>query len=300
MTIGVDVIMPVYNEERLLDLIDEIQSTPLTKYKLYLTIVDDGSSQPIADKVKQCDHLQIVRHSVNMGNGAAIKTGLFATQRELVVLMDGDGQHNPMYLEGLVDQLEKYDLVIANREKWANCGFFRAWANRFYCVLAGWLVDREIKDITSGFRAFKRSSFYRVFGVFPNKFSCPITLALFACLLNRTIGYYPITVRRRSGKSKIRIVRDGISFTHGIIKIGMLGNPMKFFYTLAAMLATTGVVYVCFNTLFIGRLFLPSGASVLFILGGISLVIAHIVDFARMILVLTIHEEGEFGGNKMR
>lgn len=288
MPIEVDCIIPVVDEGGLAALIQEIRSTPLKDHSLFITVVDDGSLRPIADGLVQDDRLRILRHPVNLGNGAAIKTGLFSTGREIVVLMDGDGQHNPAYLQGLLDGLGTSDLVIASRANWVNCGFFRASANRLYCAAAGWLLGRQIDDITSGFRAFRRSVFCRVFPIFPNKFSSPITLALFAHLMNRTVSYHPIVVRRREGKSKIRIVSDGVRFLHGIMKIGILANPMKFFYALAAVLATTGLVYTVANSFITHRIFVPGGASILFILMGMSLVTAHIVDFARLILILTI------------
>lgn len=291
MPIEVDCIIPVYNEDRIESLIQEIRSTPLKKYTLFITLVDDRSDRPITDRLQQDPQLRIIRHPINAGNGAAIKSGLFATRRELVVLMDGDGQHDPSYLEGLLDELETCDLVIANREQWANCGFFRAGANRFYCALAGWLLGRPIKDITSGFRGFKRSLFYRVFPLFPDKFSSPITLVLFAHLLNRTITYHPITVRRRSGKSKIRVIYDGTRFLHSILKIGILANPIRFFYAVALLLAAAGCAYTAWNTAYIGRLFIPNGAAILFALTGMSLVIAHIVDFARLILIVTVSDK---------
>ena len=176
MPIEVDCIIPVFNEDSIESLIREIRSTPLEGYALFITIVDDGSLRPVSEQIPQDAGLRIIRHPRNFGNGAAIKSGLFSTQREFVVLLDGDAQHDPAYLKGLLDGLERFDLVIASRRDWVNCGFSRAWANRFYCATAGWLMGREFSDITSGFRAFRRSLFYRVFPVFPDKFSSPITL----------------------------------------------------------------------------------------------------------------------------
>lgn len=291
MNIEVDCIIPVYNEEDITSLINEIESASTGKYQLYLTIVDDGSDIPVASKIQSSSMIQVIRHHDNLGNGAAIKTGLFATRRELVVLMDGDGQHDPSYLERLIDSLERYDLVIASREHWINCSVYRALANSFYCHLASWLLGRKIMDITSGFRAFKRSLFHKVFPAFPNKFSSPITMVLFAYLMNRTVGYCPSLVRKRAGKSKIRILHDGLRFMHCILKIGVLANPIKFFYSFAAVLVVIGLTYVALTSISIERLFIPAAAIIVFILAGMSLVISHIVDFAKIILVLILHDE---------
>lgn len=291
MKIEVDCIIPVYNEEEITSLISEIESASTGKYQLYLTIVDDGSIIPVKSKIKSSTMIQIITHRDNLGNGAAIKTGLSATQRELVVLMDGDGQHNPSYLEGLIDSLERYDLVVASREHWVNCSIYRALANRLYCRLASWLLGQKIHDITSGFRVFRRSLFRKVFPLFPNKFSSPTTLVLFAYLLNRKVGYYPIKVRRRAGKSKIRILNDGLKFMHRILKIGIFSNPIKFFYALAAIFIVMGMAYTALTVIRAGRLYIPNGATIFFIFAGLSVVIAHVVDFAKIILVLLLHDK---------
>ena len=96
--IDVDCIIPVFNEEMICSVVEEIISIRLTGYELFLTIVDDGSDVPIVLPFDVGNRIQIIRHDKNMGNSSAIKTGLFSTNRELVVLMDGDGQHADRFI----------------------------------------------------------------------------------------------------------------------------------------------------------------------------------------------------------
>ena len=78
---------------------------------------------------------------------------------------------------------------------------------------------------------------------------------------------------------------------HSILKIGILANPIRFFYAVALLLAAAGCAYTALNTAHIGRLFIPNGAAILFVLTGMSLVIAHIVDIARLILIVTVSDK---------
>ena len=289
----VDCIIPVFNEEAIGSVVEEIVDIRLPGYDVFVTIIDDGSDVPVALPFEVGGRVQIIRHDKNMGNSSAVKTGLFSTNRELVVLMDGDGQHAPVYIQTLLDKLQSSDLVIASREGWKNCSFHRALANRFYCWLSGWLLDTEVKDITSGFRAFKRSCLYRVFPLFPKRFSSEVTLALLAYTSGRKVTFVPIEVRPRRGsdKSKIRLLHDGYRIMARILKIGMLANPIKFFGVQATALSLLAVAYIIWTSIGIGRLFIPNGAVVLMVVTFLLLLLARFVDYAKMILILMIRDD---------
>ncbi|MDH3379791.1 MAG: glycosyltransferase family 2 protein, partial [Gammaproteobacteria bacterium] len=70
----------------------------------------------------------------------------------------------------------------------------------------------------------------------PNGFSYPTTstMAFFRC--GYSVAYVPIKARARSGKSKIRLIKDGIKFLVIILRIGALFSPMRFFLPLSAVL----------------------------------------------------------------
>lgn len=297
--IGVDCIIPVFNEKAILDVIKEIIAVRLLKYELYITIVDDGSDPPVVLPFDGGERVKIIRNELNLGNSSAVKTGLFSTKREFVVLMDGDGQHDPLYIEALLDRLQTHDLVIANRQGWKNCNYLRSLANRFYCWLSSFLLSTEVKDITSGFRALRRSSFHKVFPLFPMKFSSEVTLALLAYMSGRRVDYFPILVRLRNGsaKSKIRPLQDGHRIMQIILKIGMLANPVRFFGIQAVILCLVAVVYFIWSSLKIGRLFLPNGAVVLMVVSFLLVVLARVVDYAKMILILLIRGDPHIDAN---
>ena len=75
----------------------------------------------------------------------------------------------------------------------------------------------------------------------PNTFSYPTTLTLSLLRNGRSILYVPITVHKRVGNSKIRILHDGFNFLLIIIKITTLFSPLHVFLPLSALLFLMGI-----------------------------------------------------------
>jgi glycosyltransferase involved in cell wall biosynthesis len=89
---NVSIVIPAYNEEAI------IGQTVARIHSLYpdfeTIIVDDGSTDNTALKAREAG-AKVFQHPYNIGNGAAVKTGIRKASGDLVVLMDGDGQHDP-------------------------------------------------------------------------------------------------------------------------------------------------------------------------------------------------------------
>ena len=112
----VSIIIPAYNEET--GIKSTLEKLVEGKYheKYEIIIVDDGST----DKTKEISEefpVRVVSHTVNKGYGAALKTGIRKSTTDKIVLMDSDGQHDPAYLDELVDLLEEHEMVIGCRTK---------------------------------------------------------------------------------------------------------------------------------------------------------------------------------------
>jgi glycosyltransferase involved in cell wall biosynthesis len=151
------VVIPVYNEERIISSV--IREVIRFGYKKII-VVDDGSQDDSYKKILENDIIAL-RHAANRGKGAAIQTGLEAAKRfdaEYVVIMDGDGQHDPRDISRLENVLNQgIDVVLGYRsfksseipsiKKLYNCV-----GNIFTLVLCGLWV----KDSQSGLRAFSK------------------------------------------------------------------------------------------------------------------------------------------------
>jgi glycosyltransferase involved in cell wall biosynthesis len=206
-------------------------------------VVDDGSTDDTR-AVCEAAGVTVLSQPYSKGNGAAIKAGAQAATGDYIVFMDGDGQHNPEEIELLLAKLaEGYDLVVGARSGLASQASVARWsANAFYNRFASWMVGHRIHDLTSGFRAVDRRKFLSFLYLLPNGFSYPTTSTMAFFRAGYSVGFVPITVRQRLGKSHINVLRDGVRFFLIIFKIGTLYSPLKVYFPLAVFLAGAGIV----------------------------------------------------------
>ena len=106
------VIVPCFNEKAVL----RQTLLPLTKQKYNVIVVDDCSSDASQEDLKDLP-IHYLRHSINLGQGAALQTGMeFALQKdaEIVVHFDADGQHPANEISNLIQPIldGKYDIVL--------------------------------------------------------------------------------------------------------------------------------------------------------------------------------------------
>lgn len=116
-TIETAIVVPLYNEEAVIrDVLLELKQ----KYSKYAIIVIDDSSTDNSYKKAYIRDIYLLRHSVNLGQGAALQTGIeYAKELECsyVVTFDSDGQHNPDDIELFIKRLDKgdVDIVLGSR-----------------------------------------------------------------------------------------------------------------------------------------------------------------------------------------
>ncbi len=178
-----------------------------------------------------------------MGNGAAIKTGLRRARGEVVVMMDGDGQHKPEDIPRLLKEMDRYEMVVGARGWGSHSGIHRGLANKIYNILASYVANRKIEDLTSGFRAAKREIAKRYIYMLPNTFSYPATLTLAFIRSGHSVGFIPITTQERRGRSKIKIFRDGVRFFLIISRIATIFSPFRIFLPVSIFLFLLGLGY---------------------------------------------------------
>ena len=210
-------------------------------------VVDDGSSD---DSAAVCAEFRVkmVRHQYQMGNGAAIKSGARAATGDVIVFMDADGQHQPEDIPRLVEELNKgYDMVVGARGKGSQANVHRGVANKLYNKLASWMVDQEIADLTSGFRAVRANKFRQFLYLLPNGFSYPTTITMSFFRAGYAVAYVPIHAPKRIGTSHMRLARDGVRFLLIIFKIGTLYSPLKLFFPISMAFLATGLGYYAYT-----------------------------------------------------
>jgi len=241
----ISVVIPAYKEARVIGTVIKGVHAVL-KDRCEVIVVDDGSPDETG-KIAQEAGARVVRHPYNMGNGAAVKSGLRAAEGDIIVLMDGDGQHKPEDIPRLIEQIGPFDMAIGARTRESETSVHRDIANTIYNKFATYLTRQEILDLTSGFRAIKADIAKRFIYLLPNTFSYPTTLTLALIRSGHSVTFIPIVTRKREGKSKIKLLRDGTRFILIMLKIATLYSPFRVFLPVSAGFFGVGVAYYIYT-----------------------------------------------------
>ena len=207
-----------------------------------IVVVDDGSRDQTSEQARSAG-ATVVRHPYNKGNGAAVKTGIRAASGEFVLIIDGDGQHKPEDALRLVARLGEYDLVIGARSTETQATHARRFGNSALNWLASYLTDRDIPDLTSGFRGARREYLREFLHLLPNGFSTPTTTTLAFIKAGYNVTFEPVHARQRVGQSKIRFASDGTKFLMIILRIVTIFSPLRIFLPVSAASFAVGAGY---------------------------------------------------------
>ncbi|MBI4514196.1 MAG: glycosyltransferase family 2 protein [Deltaproteobacteria bacterium] len=276
---ALSIIIPAFNEaSALAAVLRAIAAQALPAHEII--VIDDGSTDDTA-AVAAAQGARVIRHPYNIGNGAAVKSGLRAARGEVVLLMDGDGQHPPAAIAALLAHLSDYHMVVGARVRRSEAGYHRLLANRLYSGFASYVAQYRIEDLTSGFRALRRRDALRFVDMLPNTFSYPSTLTLAVLRSGLPVKYVAVEFGQRTGQSKIRLWRDGTRFLLIISRVATLFAPFRVFLPVSAAFLATGLGYYAY-TFFTQHRFtnmaalLLSTGVIIFMMGLVSEQIAQL------------------------
>lgn len=154
------VVIPAYNESsRVIDVINDTK-----KYCKNIIVVDDGSidnTYSIALKT----NVKVLRHKINLGKGAALKTGCdYALMQgaKNIIVMDADGQHKPHDIPAFIDKIKDKDILFGFRKGQSKMPFVLKFGNNFLSTIIQVLFNIRVKDSQNGFRAFTANAYKKV------------------------------------------------------------------------------------------------------------------------------------------
>lgn len=153
-------VIAAYNEEKHTDKV--IRETK--KYIDNVILVDDGSKDKTAEKARKSKAI-VLRHVVNLGKGAALKTGCdyaVKNKADIIVLIDADAQHDPKEIPKFLENIKKYEIVLAYRKQNRNMPFVLKFGNWFINKIIKFLYTLEIKDSQCGYRAFTAKAYKKL------------------------------------------------------------------------------------------------------------------------------------------
>lgn len=263
----VSVVLPAYNEAH--GIAQVIQTIRTYLPDAEILVVNDSSSDDTAAQATAAG-ARVVSHATNRGNGAAVKTGLRYATGDVVLLMDADGQMDPIYIPDILGMLnEGYDMVVGARTSATKGGTrARRFGNSALDRLGSYLVEMPVHDLTSGYRAMRRTVILEFLHLLPNSYSYPTTSTLALAQAGYCVGFVPIIAReRQGGRSGQKVLRNGIKFGLIILRMIALFAPLRVFFPVSVMMLLLALIsfLISFFVTDPSRFHIPNSAVILFV-----------------------------------
>lgn len=266
------IIVPAYNEE---DAISETISNInriLTDRKISfeLLIVDDGSTDSTLEMAKKSEVAKVIKHPINKGYGAALKTGILNARGDWILIIDADGTYPVETIPTLYEYCKDYDMVVGARNgKDVHIPLIRRPGKFILSKMANYLTGVKIPDLNSGFRIFKKEIALKFFNILPLGFSFTTTITIACLSYGYSVKYVSTDYKERTGTSKINIFQDGLKFISLIISTIIYFNPLKVFLPVGSILFLTGLIYSLLKIFIIGE---GSSIGIIITISGVQII----------------------------
>ncbi|CAN5899229.1 N/A [soil metagenome] len=240
----ISVVLPVYNEVGHIAFeVDRIRKNLEAGDRPFeVIVVDDGSTDGSSELLQEMEGIHLLRLPVNQGVGVARKWGTMQAQGDVVVWTDADMTYPNEDIAALVDQLEGFDQVVGARQTTGGSrNVFRHFAKWTIRRLAGYLTGKDIPDLNSGYRAFRRDAAAQYLHMFPRGFSCVTTLTMAFMTNGYSVKYVPIDYQPRAGESKFHWWWDTRRYLMQVVRMTLMWEPLRVFGPAAGVVALTGL-----------------------------------------------------------
>ena len=293
--------IPSYNEEV------AIGSLVLraSQYADQVVVLDDGSTDKTAE-IARFAGAHVLVHDVNLGKGAALRDLFdYATQSgfDIIVIIDGDGQHNPDDIPKLVEPLLRNEADVVNGSRYLNGEIgstprYRRFGQRILdkVVHIGLNNDINITDTQSGFRAFsiKTAPFFK-FNT--DQLAIDSEMLMNAANAQLRIKEVSIGVRYDVGRSSKHPVSHGVQVLTGVLRTIEFKRPLLAFTVpgLILIAVAAGLAFFVVQAYFIvGHIVLgPTLLMLLFAVVGTFLAFTGIILHSVSALIDSRASEGQ-------
>jgi glycosyltransferase involved in cell wall biosynthesis len=239
--VGVSIIIPAYNEEGAVGATVKQIRAALSELpmRFEIIVVDDGSTDGTRTAAELSGAV-VFSSAENSGYGSALKRGIAAGHSDYVAIIDADGTYPAESLIPMIELAQTADMVVGDRgAAMRNVPLIRRPAKWFLNVVANYLARREIPDVNSGLRVFRRVSLEKFIPLLPDGFSFTTTVTLAMHCSKLRVVYFPINYAKRIGSSKIRAVHF-LAFMVLLLRIVTLFEPLRIFLPLGGALFALG------------------------------------------------------------
>jgi glycosyltransferase involved in cell wall biosynthesis len=229
----VSVVIAAYNEERTIaEIIARVLAAPITLTR-EIVVVDDASGDATADIVgklaaEEDGAIRLIRHPVNRGKGAALRTGLADVRGDVVIIQDADLEYDPRDYPQLLEPILEgnADVVFGNRFHGGAHRVLYFWhyvANKALTVIANATTGLNLSDMEVGFKVF-RTDVLRRMRLTAERFGIEPELTIKAARLGVRIYEVPIRYHGRTYAEGKKITwRDGAAALYHIARYRFFG-----------------------------------------------------------------------------
>jgi glycosyltransferase involved in cell wall biosynthesis len=196
-------------------------------------LVDDGSTDETARVAREAG-ATVYSHPQNAGYGASLKTGISHAQYDHVIIADADGTYPIDRIPDLMAYADRFDMVVGARQgRYYRQSVVKEVLRFGAGLLCSWVTGQRIPDINSGLRVFRTSLARQYFHVISQGYSFTTTITLAALSNGYFVKYVPVEYYKRTGKSKVKLLRDIPRTSQIIFQAIVYYNPIKLFLAFA-------------------------------------------------------------------
>lgn len=232
---NVSIIIPLYNEEHLIvSVLQELERVnyPAFMQKVEVVVVDDCSKDKSAAVVEAYiagkQNIKLVRHAVNKGKGAAVKTGIENSVYENILIQDADLELTPVDIPSLLTAMYDLKVPFVNGSRYlpgvirTAAAYRRYFLNKIFTRVTALLINTYLTDMACGYKLFTRE-LYEKLDLRESRFGFEAELIIKCGRLRKNwmaevpVHYYP----RNLGQGKKFRTFDGFKIIGTILKYGL-------------------------------------------------------------------------------
>jgi len=217
------VVVPAFNEAGTIEaVIERLRELP---YELQIIVVDDCSQDDTAAIAAGLEGVELVRHDVNRGKGAALRSAFAVARGKIIVIQDADLEYDPVDIPELVAPIRSgvADAVfgsrlIGGRPQRAHL-FWHKVGNRALSLLTNVLYNTTLSDMETGYKAFTLDVLRAIEPLYESDFRIEPELTAKICRGGFRIYEVPIAYYGRSYEEGKKITwRDGFPAVYALVK----------------------------------------------------------------------------------
>lgn len=212
------VLIPSYNEAKTVgSLVKAVRAEGLN-----VVVVDDGSVDGTG-KIAEAEGACVVRYSKNRGKGASVRGGcgrILEKDYDTVIMMDGDGQHDPRDLPRFLTKISESDagIVIGNRMvNTKNMPLIRWLTNKCMSFIISMVTHQRIPDSQCGYRIIKRKVLEAI-NLSSSRYEIESEMLIEAARCGFKIASLPIETIYRDESSQINPIIDTLRFIRFLVR----------------------------------------------------------------------------------